>query len=229
TYKVPPEFFGGPLDVGYYLSAGVGGGGQAPSGTGQTIQPAPVATGVIEKNAASFQNATGIGTGAGAASTSQALQTNLTTRQQLVNDRQLVGRADAKIYLQGMGVIFPPGSSATFFPHNGTLVVHNTADNLDMVDALVEQANASGPKQVEIEAKFIEITQTNLKELGFDWLLGPFKIGTHSGVFGSGGTSGTGTAVNSANFTFNNGSVPVGSSETIHGDGTGGGPVTDGN
>src|SRR5947209_9011515 len=83
TYTVPPEFFGGPLDVGYYLSAGVGGGGQAPSGTAQTTQPAPVATGVIEKNAASFQNATGIGTGAGAASTSQALQTNLTTRQQL--------------------------------------------------------------------------------------------------------------------------------------------------
>src|SRR6266513_3082868 len=227
TYKVPPEFFGGPLDVGYYLSAGVGGGGQAPSGTGQTIQPAPVATGVIEKNAASFQNATGIGTGAGAASTSQALQTNLTTRQQLVNDRQLVGRADAKVFLQSMGVSFPPNSSATFFPHNGTLVVRNTADNLDMVDALVEQANASGPKQVEIEAKFIEITQTNLKELGFDWLLGPFKIGNHSGVFGSGGTSGSGTAVNSANFPFNtinpDGSLgpPIGSVGAIPGDGTG--------
>src|SRR5438105_6985218 len=231
TYKVPPEFFGGPLDVGYYLSAGVGGGGQAASGAGQTIQPAPVATGVIEKNAASFQNATGIGTGAGAASTSQALQTNLTTRQQLVNDRQLVGRADAKVFLQSMGVSFPPNSSATFFPHNGILVVRNTPDNLDMVDALVEQANASGPKQVEIEAKFIEITQTNLKELGFDWLLGPFKIGTHSGVFGSGGTSGTGTPVSSANFPFNNGSggPPVGSVATIPGDGTGGGPVTAGN
>ncbi len=233
TYKVPPEFFGGPLDVGYYLSAGVGGGGQAPSGTGQTIQPAPVATGVIEKNAASFQNATGIGTGAGAASTSQALQTNLTTRQQLLNDRQLVGRADAKVFLQSMGVSFPPNSSATFFPHNGTLVVRNTADNLDMVDALVEQANASGPKQVEIEAKFIEITQTNLKELGFDWLLGPFNIGNHK-LFGSGGTSGSGTAVNSANFpVLDANGNPVGNGGTSftnsNGTGTGGGPVTAGN
>src|SRR5437016_6997175 len=155
TYKVPAEFFGGPLDVGYYLSAAVGGGGQAPSGAGQTIQPAPVATEVIEKNAASFQNATGIGTGAGAASTSQALQTNLTTRQQLVNDRQLVGRAVARTFLQSMGVDFTvPGSSATFFPHSATLVVRNTADNLDMVDALVDEAGISGPKQVEIEAKF---------------------------------------------------------------------------
>src|SRR5260370_805419 len=233
TYKVPPEFFGGPLDVGYYLSAGVGGGGQAPSGTGQTIQPAPVATGVIEKNASRFQNATWIGTGAGAASTSQTLQTNLTTRQQLLNDRQLVGRADAKVFFQSMGVSFPPNSSATFFPHNGTLVVRNTADNLDMVDALVEQANASGPKQVEIEAKFIEITQTNLKELGFDWLLGPFNIGNHK-LFGSRGTAGTGTAVNSANFpVLDANGNPVGNGGTTftnsNGTGTGGGPVTPGN
>src|SRR5438045_2129158 len=58
-----------------------------------------------------------------------------------------------------------------------------------MVDALYDQANASQLKQVEIESNFIEITQNNLKELGFDWLLGPFNIGNHK-VFGSGGTSG---------------------------------------
>jgi general secretion pathway protein D len=224
TYKVPPEFFGGPLDVGYYLSAGVAG-GQAPSGSTQAIQPAPVASNVVEKNALSYQNASGIGTGAGAASTSQAINTSTSTRQQLLNDRQLVGRADAKVYLQSMGVIFPPGSSATFFPHSGTLVVHNTADNLDMIDALVEQANASGLKQVEIEAKFIEITQTNLKELGFDWLLGPFQIG-HSGVFGSGGTSGS--AANPADFPFvNNTGGPVGATQP--GQPIGVNPVTGGN
>src|SRR5213079_751767 len=77
----------------------------------------------------------------------------------------------------------------------------NTQDNLDMVDALVDQANASQPKQVEIESKFIEVTQNNLKELGFDWLLGPFKVG-NKGAFGSGGTAGTGPAVSSANFPF---------------------------
>ena len=54
--------------------------------------------------------------------------------------------------------------------------MRNTEDNLELVDALVEQANVSGPKQVEIEAKFVEITQNNLKELGFDWLLGQFNI-----------------------------------------------------
>src|SRR5437870_1584647 len=236
TYQVPPEFFGGPLDVGYYL--GTAGGGQILGQTGGSTAAgaagAPVASGVLEKNALRFESETRNRLPPGTSGTTgqaQAVETTASTRQQLLNDRQLVGRADAKVYLESMGVIFPRGSSATFFPHNGTLVVHNTADNLDMVDALVEQANASGPKQVEIEAKFIEITQTNLKELGFDWLLGPFKIGTHSGVFGSGGTSGTGTPVSSANFPFNNGSAgpPVGSVATIPGDGTGGGPVTAGN
>jgi Type II secretory pathway, component PulD len=126
-----------------------------------------------------------------------------------LNDRQLVGRADAKTMLQSMGVQFPTitlpdgradAASATFWPHSGVLIVRNTQDNLDMVDALVDQANLSQPKQVEIESKFVEINQNNLKELGFDWLLGPFSI--NGKVFGSGGTSGTGVPVNPANFPF---------------------------
>ena len=85
-----------------------------------------------------------------------------------------------------------------------------------MVDALVDQANASQPKQVEIESKFVEINQNNLKELGFDWLLGPFSI--NGKVFGSGGTAGNGTAVNPANFPFVANGVPIGQN-----------PVTSGN
>jgi len=238
TYQVPPEFFGGPLDVGYYLGSAGGGQilGQTGGSTAAGAAGAPVASGVLEKNALRFESETRNRLPPGTSGTTgqaQAIETTASTRQQLLNDRQLVGRADAKVYLESMGVIFPPGSSATFFPHNGTLVVHNTADNLDMVDALVEQANASGPKQVEIEAKFIEITQTNLKELGFDWLLGPFNIGNHK-LFGSGGTSGTGTAVNSANFPVLDASGnPVGNGGTTftnsNGTGIGGGPVTAGN
>ena len=71
---------------------------------------------------------------------------------------------------------FPPGASAHFLPQSSRLIVRNTIDNLELVDALVEQANVAGPKQVEIESKFVEITQTNLKELGFDWLLDPLTF-----------------------------------------------------
>jgi type II secretory pathway component GspD/PulD (secretin)/tetratricopeptide (TPR) repeat protein len=198
-YHVPPEFFGGPLDVGYYVGTNVGGGQTTGGYTGVSEAP-PVATNVIEKEAVSFQTASGVGYGPGASSQANQLQGTATTRQTLTNDRQLVGRADAITMLKSMGVSFPSGASATFWPHSGTLIVRNTQDNLDMVDALVDQANASQPKQVAIESKFVEINQNNLKELGFDWLLGPFNM--NGKVFGSGGTAGNGVPTNSANFPF---------------------------
>jgi general secretion pathway protein D len=93
----------------------------------------------------------------------------------------------------------------------------------------VDQANISQPKQVSIESRFVEINQNNLKELGFDWLLGPFTL--NGKVFGSGGTAGNGMPVNPANFPFNNsnGTVTGGPGTGIPGDGTGGGSVTSGN
>ena len=121
--------------------------------------------------------------------------------QESTGGQQLVNREGAKEFLEGQGVQFPPGASANFLPQSSRLIVRNTQDNLDLVDAIVEQLNLAIPKQVEIESKFIEITQNNLKELGFDWLLGPFKVG-NQGAFGSGGTSGTGTPVNPANYPF---------------------------
>jgi general secretion pathway protein D len=214
-YHVPPEFFGGPLDVGYYIGSNVAGGGGQGAGTTTGVREAPpVATNVIEKEAVSFQTASG--TGAGGTTQANQLQGTASTRQTLQNDRQLVGRADAITMLQSMGVEFPKGASATFWPHSGTLIVRNTQDNLDMVDALVDQANISQPKQVAIESKFVEINQNNLKELGFDWLLGPFS--TNGKVFGAGGTASNGVPVNPANFPFNDNGVPIGQN-----------PVTSGN
>src|SRR5438309_2593278 len=129
--------------------------------------------------------------------------------QESTGGQLLVNREGAREFLESQGVPFPPGASAHFLPQSSRLIVRNTVDNLELVDALVEQANVAGPKQVEIESKFIEITQNNLKELGFDWLLGPFGIGGHK-VFGSGGTAGTGTPVDPANFPFNANGVPIG-------------------
>jgi general secretion pathway protein D len=132
---------------------------------------------------------------------------------------QLVNREGAKEFLESQGVPFPPGASAHFLPQSSRLIVRNTADNLELVDAIIEQASIAGPKQVEIEAKFIEINQNNLKELGFDWLLGQFNVGNHK-LFAGGGTSGTGAPVNSADWPF----VPLGSTKPV-----GQFPVTAGN
>src|SRR5262249_647695 len=238
-YHVPPEFFGGPLDVGYYVGQTFSGGQQGQN----TYNIPPVSQNIIEKEQYTAATTTEYvaasppqGTAGGYATAGQqSVRQNpggigtSTTRQQLFNDRQLVGRADAKIMLESMGVQFPPGASATFWPHSGTLIVRNTQDNLDFVDALVDQANASQPKQVEIESKFIEINQNSLSDVGLNWLLGQFSM--KGKVFGSGGTAGNGAPLNAANFPFNNadGSATGGPGTGIPNDGTGGGPVTAGN
>src|SRR5438034_192635 len=133
--------------------------------------------------------------GAGAAPGGTGKDTQETTGGQL-----LVNREGAREFLESQGVPFPPGASAHFLPQSSRLIVRNTIDNLELVDALVEQASVAGPKQVEIESKFVEITQNNLKELGFDWLLGPFNITGNSGkIIGAGGAP---PPPNPANFPF---------------------------
>jgi type II secretory pathway component GspD/PulD (secretin)/tetratricopeptide (TPR) repeat protein len=123
--------------------------------------------------------------------------------QESTGGRLLVNREGAKEFLESQGVSFSvPGSSANFLPQTSRLIVRNTADNLELVDAIVEQANVSGPKQVEIESKFIEINQSNLKELGFDWLLGQFNLPGSSRVFGSGGATANSPSYAPGNYPF---------------------------
>ena len=105
---------------------------------------------------------------------------------------KLGARILAKDFLESQGVEFPPGASANFIPGRSRLVVRNTAANLDLIESLVDAAMGEQPTQVEIQSKFVEISQNNVKELGFDWALGPFSIG-NSGTFGSGGDTITDT------------------------------------
>jgi len=101
---------------------------------------------------------------------------------------KLSGRVNAEDFLRQKGVDFPPGATASLAPGSTKLVVKNTASALEFIEAIVEAATLEQPTQVEIDAKFVEISQSNLKELGFDWTLGPFSIGG-SGVYGGGGNS----------------------------------------
>jgi general secretion pathway protein D len=100
------------------------------------------------------------------------------------------GRSGAKQFLEAQGVSFPDGATAYFVASSSKLIVRNTQSNLDLVDALVDISNEDPDTQVEIQSKFLEVTQNNLQELGFDWLLGQFAMPFGSGVFGSGGTQG---------------------------------------
>jgi general secretion pathway protein D len=133
-------------------------------------------------------------------------------------------RSGAREYLEAQGVTFPQGASANFIASTSKLIVKNTQANLDLIDTLVETQLTAPPSQVEIESKFLEVTQTNLKEMGFDWLVGQFALPFGSGVYGSGGTQGLGQSIGANSFPFTNPgtTTPIGASGTS-------GPITGGN
>ncbi|WP_346331157.1 Amuc_1098 family type IV pilus outer membrane protein [Prosthecobacter sp. SYSU 5D2] len=90
--------------------------------------------------------------------------------------------------LKSQGIAFPEGASAVFNRVSSQLIVKNTQPNLDLVEAFVEATRNEGPKQIYITSKFVEVSQKNTDELGFDWLLG--TIGRGNDVQGGGGTDG---------------------------------------
>lgn len=151
-----------------------------------------------------------------------------------------VSRSGAKEFLEAQGVTFPQGATANFLPSSSKLIVRNTQANLDLIDQLVDITNTQAPSQVEIEAKFVEISQNNLKELGFDWLLGQFALPFGTGVYGGGGTPPFGEQIqgtvsqtgSNGNITTSNiaypfqapgsAGVPIGATSTTSGPLTGG-------
>ena len=114
------------------------------------------------------------------------------------------GASNAKDFLSGSGVTFGQGAFAMYSAASSTLIVKNTQDQLDLVERIIEiGGEGGGVKQIEIQAKFVEISQTNTKELSFDWMLGQSNIPRNFNVFTGGGTSGNGNAFNAQNFPFN--------------------------
>lgn len=105
----------------------------------------------------------------------------------------VVKRVSAQEFLQNSGVTFPPGSLAKFNPANSSLIVRNTADNIELIESMIQGAKAGGSKLVQIDFKLIETTDRVLNELGFDWLLGQFNAPGSQSVFGGGGTFGNRT------------------------------------
>ncbi len=101
-----------------------------------------------------------------------------------------IRRLGAKEFLQSRGVAFPEGAAASYSPSTNILFVRNTSENLAMIDTLVELMSSSAPKQVEIQVKMIEVNETRLKELGFDWLLGQFNVPGSDRIYTGGGTTG---------------------------------------
>lgn len=79
-------------------------------------------------------------------------------------------------FLEQRGVTFPEGASAQYLPLSNTLSVRNTLSNLDLIDSLVSTSAIDAPKQVVVKVTVLDIRQENLKEIGFDWLIGGFDV-----------------------------------------------------
>lgn len=99
-------------------------------------------------------------------------------------------RPPIKELLIKSGVTFAENASASLT--GSVLLVTNTPTELDKIEQLVENITNKQPTQVKITTKFVEITQENNDELGFDWIVGPFSANSSGTVIGAGGTVGSG-------------------------------------
>ncbi len=72
--------------------------------------------------------------------------------------------------LEESGVPFPEGSKIFLDKRTGILIVRNTPSNLSIIEEVLQKLDVV-PYQIEIEARFVELTETTYKELGIEWML----------------------------------------------------------
>ncbi len=102
-------------------------------------------------------------------------------------------QVDVQQQLKDQGVEFPAGASASFLGGSSRLVVKNTPEQMDRIDASSRPPPRKADPQIEIETKFAEFSDTDLKELAFNWGLSLQAGSSQSPIITSGG------AVNATN------------------------------
>lgn len=105
-------------------------------------------------------------------------------------------RKPIKTLLEGRGVRFGPNASANLL--NGTLIVRNSPSQNELIDQIVKASYLDTPRQINIRTKFVEVSQENGEELGFDWIITPFTVG--SSLYAGGGTVGSGSGRTGSDF-----------------------------
>jgi general secretion pathway protein D len=76
--------------------------------------------------------------------------------------------------------------SVFFNDHQGTLTVHATDDDLELIEQAINTLNIA-PPEVTVKVRFVEVNQNDQRALGFDWYLGNFLMGNKS-IAASGGS-----------------------------------------
>lgn len=101
-----------------------------------------------------------------------------------------IGIIDA---LKRLGIAFPDGATAFYNRSNNTLRVTNAPLELDAIETYIRAQSMSESVMVVIKTTIIEVSETTLTELGYDWLLDPTHV--KNNVFVTGGTQGSGDLV----------------------------------
>ncbi len=109
------------------------------------------------------------------------------TAAALTNGSARLGRAIQEFFAK-QGVDFSPGNGKTIFFHdrNGMLLVRATLADLDIIESAIQVLNTA-PPQVNVKAKFVEITREDGQALGSDWYLGNLPTNGAAGTRPPGG------------------------------------------
>jgi general secretion pathway protein D len=74
-----------------------------------------------------------------------------------------------------LGVDLNPPKTVFFNDREGTLLVHASLADLDLIEAGVQVLDIE-PPQVNIKTRFVEVAQNDTRALGFDWYFGNFLM-----------------------------------------------------
>ena len=95
-----------------------------------------------------------------------------------------------KTFFIDRGIRFPQGAKIVYDTRISRLIVTNTIENLRLIDEVIQEILSDKDPMVEISAKFIEVSQNDLKELGFDYTVSynpnnqPYGTGTNQAIPG---------------------------------------------
>ena len=95
----------------------------------------------------------------------------LSSKPKKASDEEGEGEGrDWKAFFEEMGVKWPEGSSIKHIKALGKLYVRNTRENLAEFEKVLDELGGQ-PQLIEIETRFVEVSQEDLNSLGFEWIL----------------------------------------------------------
>ena len=77
---------------------------------------------------------------------------------------------DLSLFFTQAGVPFPQGTSVTYNPAISKLIVSHTPEAQEKIESIIAELDVAA-KQVEIEARFVDVNEDALEEFGFQWAM----------------------------------------------------------